>query len=523
VRPCHRCAAFLNGAIRRWIIVLHRLWLRRVARWALVPLLIGLVALRFVHLGADPLPGLTWSGTLYTDEGFYAANAAAWAQTGEWYIEGGFNPAIYLPVWSILLVIGYRIAGVSLASTRATSAILALGVPLLAYVLLASYHRKRAGLLAALILMAHYRLVGLSRLALADVPMTTLVLASLLAWVHALRRRSVLLAALSGVLFVFALLNKTTAVFVLPVLGAALLIERARIRSMLPLVAPWMSAAALCLAVYYLALPVHYPDDYHWLQTELVRRKLGAVFLPLPSAPRQIARMGYYATKSLGGVWTIATAVAVAFVGLDDLRLEGLRNMRMWQSPVPVLGLVWIASMFGLLSVSHYYPPRYLMPMMVSLAMLSAWIIFDAPHSLGGRTLRPAYTVILAAAMLWWAGHLILYLTQPDDSFLRLAQMVKQEAASSTRPPMLLGQIGCSLRLETGIPAISEHLGLYDLEAKLAYYDPTHYVCIDEPEARYRAVIEKRYRLDLVGSYDLYRNYKGAPAHLYRLAPLSGP
>ena len=257
------------------------------------------------------------------------------------------------------------------------------------------------------------------------------------------------------------------------------------------------------------------------MRRELLNARMVPLLLPLREAPRNAARFAYYLAKSLGAVWAFSTGVSLALNWRDDLRANGLRRMTLWSNRPLVLSLVWIASMLALLTTSRYYPPRYVMPMAVPLAILSAWLVLEAPWGAGRRLLRPIYAAILTGVLLWHGSSLAAYVARPDYSYRDLARIVVQELSSADREPYLLGRLGCLLALETGGPAVSEHLGHYDLETKLRRHDPTHLVTVGEVKSEYWSVVERHYRLELGGVYDLYRNYQGEPVYLYRLHPLA--
>src|ERR1700710_1588577 len=81
-----------------------------------------LIALRFFHLDADFPLGISWSGDLYTDEGWYANAAIRDIVSGEWYLPGDFNPAVTLPVGQLLQRAAFGVFGLGLIPARLTGA-----------------------------------------------------------------------------------------------------------------------------------------------------------------------------------------------------------------------------------------------------------------------------------------------------------------------------------------------------------------------------------------------------------------
>src|ERR1700744_1960021 len=89
---------------------LYGLWLAGIA---------ALFALHAMHLRADFPNNSPWMDySKYTDEGWYGKAAIEHFVLGSWYVHGGFNPAVALPVLPALEWGIFRFPGVSLAAAR---------------------------------------------------------------------------------------------------------------------------------------------------------------------------------------------------------------------------------------------------------------------------------------------------------------------------------------------------------------------------------------------------------------------
>ena len=89
--------------------------------WLWLAFLTPLALWRLYALEADFPLGLTSSGELFTDEGWYASSASRHAIGLPWLVNGDFNPAIQMPVGQWLLALVFDVFGASLLSTRGVS------------------------------------------------------------------------------------------------------------------------------------------------------------------------------------------------------------------------------------------------------------------------------------------------------------------------------------------------------------------------------------------------------------------
>jgi len=200
---------------KRW---LYAIWLVLIG---------GFAALHALHLSADFPNHSEWycDWAKYTDEGWYG-NAAIRAHLfGNWYMPGDFNPAAALPVWPFLEWVLFWVTGVTVEAARGLAVAFFFANLLLSYLLLRATGTRWTALLAVTLVVTSPFLYCFSRLAILEPLMTTLTLGALNLAVRLPRlRRPVWASAWIGVLFTLMMLSKTTAIFLLPALGWALVL-----------------------------------------------------------------------------------------------------------------------------------------------------------------------------------------------------------------------------------------------------------------------------------------------------------
>lgn len=201
----------------------------RLRTWLFVAWMVLIGAFAAIHalnLSADFPNHTPWhmDWAKYTDEGWYG-NAAVRAHLfGHWYVRGDFNPAPAVPVWPFLEWILFFFTGVSIQAARALAVVFSFANLLLTYALLRPFGPKWMALLSLTFMVTSPFLYCFGRLAILEPMVTTLALGLLNLAVRLPRvRRPVAVATLIGVLFTLMILTKTTAIFLLPAMGWAML------------------------------------------------------------------------------------------------------------------------------------------------------------------------------------------------------------------------------------------------------------------------------------------------------------
>ena len=190
-------------------------------------LICGFAALHAVHLRADFPNHSPWymDWAKYTDEGWYGNAAIRAHLTGSWYLPGDFNPAPAVPAWPFLEWVLFFFTGVTLQAARGLAVAFFFANLLLSYLLLRSRGPRWMALLALTLLATSPFLYCFSRLAILEPLLIAFTLGALNLAVRLPRLRRPVWASLwIGLLFALMVLTKTTAVFLLPALGWAMLL-----------------------------------------------------------------------------------------------------------------------------------------------------------------------------------------------------------------------------------------------------------------------------------------------------------
>ena len=204
----------------------------------------------------------------YTDEGWYG-NAAIRAHLfGNWYLAGDFNPAPAVPLWPFLEWVLFFFTGVTIQAARGLAVAFFFCNLLLSYLLLRATGPRWVALLALTLIVTSPFLYCFSRLAILEPMLTALTLAALNLAVRLPRlRRPATASVVIGLLFTLMMLTKTTAVFLLPALGWAMLLPLWQNRK---LAARYALAGAGAFAASFglwMALVIHFGlyTDYKYL------------------------------------------------------------------------------------------------------------------------------------------------------------------------------------------------------------------------------------------------------------------
>lgn len=517
--------------------------------------LFALFSLHFPHLLADFPNHSPWMDySKYTDEGWYSNAAIRHFVIGHWYLHGDFNPGVALPVWPLLLAGVFHFTGVSLAADRIL-ALVFFGLDLvLAFLVVRTQAPRWAALLAVTLLATSPFLWAFSRLAILESPLICFLLVS---WLLALRlpgrsarTQTVALAAI-GVLVCLMILTKTTAIFVIP--STVFLVARAslegsqRLRAVGRNVAMVAAAAAVPWCAYYFLLvrPYHrvdyqyFFDANHWPQPTTLLGWLGAVWWALH-----------------GALWispTLCVATVVVFLlalfrksssaaGAHDERsdprtLPGERAARrlgneggqkLWRDPVAAASLLTIAGYVVFIAWHNNPQPRYYQVVFYPVCFLFA--LGTARLLAGLRT-----TSLLHPALFGGAGALGLavavsiagivriagYFRHPEYSLVHAARGIAGYIDQHPGPHRLLLSIsGDNIELMTGVPAICDDYGAWDLPYRIHTYQPGWFAEWNDIDPGTLSDIQSLDSLQPVASFPAFDDPDRNVLVLYRMVPL---
>lgn len=476
----------------------------RLLMAAALALLAALLLLRFVNLDADFPTGITWSGVLYTDEGWYANAATRHVQTGQWYLAGDFNPAVNMPVGQLLHRAAFALSGLSLASARLTEALSFVLVIVLSGLLVRRHFGNRAGVLAALLLAANYVGFAYSRLAIMEPVGMAFVMLALWCGDHARGALAGRWMAVAGLAAAAALLTKSSMLFVLPLLALQAWQngrgwqQRADL-AIVALVLPFFLVGG-----YHLVAALLYPLDYTYFS--LLNVGLRGVDGPVEwlfNVPPQLAGL---AALGFGTLAVPAVLVATVCWLLPEFRRHRL---------VQLLVAYFVVCLLSLTAI-RYGPPRYYLPLLVPLCALAAIAAVQLAARLrerraGGSAWWPALPLAAPVALVLVGGVQIgHYMAQPQYSYRTMATGVADIIRSregSLDDVVLFSDLADGVALVTGIRAVNARIALDPVEVLLARYRPRyillhrHQAAMEEDLAPFGA------RLVELGAWDIYGNY----------------
>ena len=275
---------------------LDRMLPAKVLKGALLFLTLCFSLTRFVHSNADFPLGITWSSVLYTDEGDYAASATRHVLTGQWYLAGDVNKAVYAPVGHVLHRISFALFGLGLSSVRITIVVSFLLLVATTALLIRRSFGDYAALLTALLLTSNYVGFAYSRLATMDLVATFFVVASLYA-AGGLKGKSGLPRLLAAsFLLALGMLTKLNAVLAVPLLAFLAWRSGSSLKERIL----FLIGSGLVIAVLYggyrVVTSILFPDDYAGYNLDTV----GNIFQTFHDWARNVPRRVFVSVEQLG-------------------------------------------------------------------------------------------------------------------------------------------------------------------------------------------------------------------------------
>ena len=253
--------------------------LRQPRLWLIVALLGVLAISRFLFLTADFPTGLTATGVLYTDEGWWSRNAIAWVRDGNWYIDDGYNPIIDLPVLSLLQTLWFKLFDPTLSAARALSATCTVIISALVFLIVRREVKTPLAWLSPLLVLSSYSVFAFGRLALLEMPMMMLILMGLWLITAPVSQRqnhqnNTLRVATSGLLFLGAALTKTTALFTLPIFLSLVWMQASGFKKKIFHLALWLLTIGVVYGLYYVTFVSSQSTDHSYFTSYNVTGKL---------------------------------------------------------------------------------------------------------------------------------------------------------------------------------------------------------------------------------------------------------
>ena len=526
------CRRWMRGFLAelRPLINGHKRWV--FGGWLV---LIGVFAgLHALNLRADFPNHSPWvfDWAKYTDEGWYG-NAAIRAHLfGHWHVAGDLNPAVALPVLPFLEWVLFFATGVTPEAARGLAVAFFFASLLLSYLLLRAHGPRWAGLLAVTLMVTSPFLYCFSRLAILEPMVTAFALGAMNLAVRLARMRRPGMASIwIGLLFTLMALTKTTAVFLLPAVGWALLVELRHERKLALRCAvtalgtfllgygAWMAAVARAGMM----------DDYRYLFAANSFPKPKEIYWPLVSAMWSF-HGGLWADHiliPLAGILVLA-AVAMGWrTGGRDLLLD------------PVFGgsILAVAGFILFMTLQNHPQPRYFTVVaffcfillargaeaMVSLAAAGPFRSLPAAHvagwaAIGLAGLGAGFNCVQTA---YYAAH-------PEYTFVNAAdRLARYMDTHPNGKRLLVSGSGDELSLVNRVPALCDDFvtptkSIPDLAAKVAAYEPGWYAAWNDLDPGTLQDLHVRYSLEQVASFRAFDDKERNRLVLFKLHPLPG-
>jgi len=507
----------------------------------------GFAVLHALHLSADFPNNTPWISdwAKYTDEGWYG-NAAVRAHLfGNWYLRGDFNPAPAVPVWPLLEWVLFSLTGVSIEAARGLAVGFFFANLLLSYWFLRARGPRWMALLAVTFAVISPFLYCFSRLAILEPMLTAFTLAALNLAVRLSRfRRPVLVSAGIGVLFTLMMLTKTTAVFLLPAIGWALLAPLWPQRRLAVRCAAAAAGAFAATFGVWMALVIHAGllGDYEYLFVVNKYPKPAEFYWPLLSL--------WWSFH--GGLWV--DGILIPLAGLVPLcavlAWRSGWSRRLGRNPAFGASLLAVAGYIGFMTYQNHPQPRYyavvaffsfFMVAMGIEALLSAvWVM--EPAGLGGEAEavgssepkpRPVWRgnraailgfAFLGAAMVaaclngeWTAG----FAMRPEYTLVPAARKLTSYIDQHPNGKRLLLSIsGDEISMITHLPAICDDFGTQDLVSKLPDYDPGWFATWNDVDPGTLEDLHSRYSVEQVATFHAFDHPDRNMLVLFKLHPL---
>jgi 4-amino-4-deoxy-L-arabinose transferase-like glycosyltransferase len=494
-------AAESNRVFKRWF---YAAWVVAIAIFA---------ALHALHLRADFPNHSPWmfDWAKYTDEGWYG-NAAVLAHLfGNWYVNGDFNPAVALPVLPFLEWLLFFVTGVTPEAARGIAVALFFADLLLSYWLIRASGPRWAGLLAVTLMVTSPFLYSFSRLAILEAALMAFTLCAMNLAVRLPRMRQPVSTSIGiGLLFTLMMLTKTTAVFLFPAVGWALLMEwRHERKAGLRCAAAALGAFVITYGAWMAAIVRKgFFGDYRYLFFVNDYPKPREIYWPLVSAIWSF-HGGLWADHiliPLAGLLVLAAIVAWWRSGGRDLLLDPVFGASIWATGGYIL----------FMTLQNHPQPRYFVVVaffcfiliarsaeaMVSVATAEPFHLVPEAHIAGWAVIGLA---ALAAAIN--SVRTVHYATHPEYTFVNAAeQLTHYIDAHANGNRLLLSISGDEISLVSHVPALCDDFvapseQIPDLQTKVAVYKPGWYAVWNDLDPGSLQDLHIHYSLEQVASF----------------------
>jgi hypothetical protein len=510
--------------LRRWG---YALWVLAIACFAV---------LHAWHLRADFPNGSPWvfDWAKYTDEGWYGSAAIRAHLFGNWYMAGDFNPATADPVWPFAEWALFFFTGVTVEAARGLAVACFFANLALSYLLLRTrgprFHpadeELSAGtpvwvaLLGVTLLVTSPFLYCFSRLAILEPLQTLLTLAALnLAVRLPSMRRPVLASVWIGLLFALMALTKTTAVFLAPAVGWAMVLPLKSRRRVAVRCAVASACAAAATYGLWLALIAGFglPGDYKYYFFVNTYPRPTDFYWPLVAFWWSFHGMLWvdHSLVLLAGAMVLAAAIA--------WRTEWGR--RLWRDPIFGVSLWAVAGYVLFMTLQDHPQPRYFaVPAFFCFFVVALGVGALLGQAVGWtRRMGWAAAAIAVIAAGVHGAQTIGYATHPEYTWVNAAnQLARYIDTHPNGKPLLVSISGDEITLITHLPTLCDDFGTQDLPSKLARYQPGWYAAWNDLDPGSLDDLHTHFSLEQTASFTAFDDQDRKELVLFKLHPLPG-
>lgn len=507
--PLHGERHSLGTQVKRWV---NPIWILLIGGFAL---------LHFPHLTADFPNHSPWifDFAKYTDEGWWGNAAIRAHLNGNWYLAGDFNPAAAAPAWPLLEWILFFFTGVSMAAARGLAVAIFVVNLGLSYLFLRVSGRRSTAILGLTLLATSPFLYAFSRLAILEPLLIALTLGALNLAVRLPHfRRAAAVSAAIGLMFTAMMLTKTTAVFLLPSIGWAMIAPLWSRRKMaLRCALAAIGTSALTFGIW-MALIAHFRllADYRYLFFVNRYEKPSEFYWPLLSLWWSL-RGSLWADRiliPLAGIVIIAVALA--------WRSEWSARLR--REPVFVSSLLAVLGYILFMTYQNHPQPRYYAVVaFFSFFVLVAGIeaLFSNPKAVTRRRLGLVFLVAAVTAACFNGEWTLDYVRHPEFTFVPAVE--KMTAFIDQHPNgkrLLLSTSSDEITMISHLPTICDDFGTQDLVSKLKVYQPGWFATWNYVDPGTLEDLHNHYSVEQVAGFRALDNPDRNILFLFKLHPL---
>jgi hypothetical protein len=490
-----------------------------------------------MHLRADFPNHSPWymDWAKYTDEGWYGNAAIRAHLTGHWYLPGDFNPAPAVPVWPFLEWVLFFFTGVTLQAARGLAVAFFIANLLLSYLLLRSRGSCWMALLAITLLVTSPFLYCFSRLAILEPMLIAFTLGALnLAVRLPLLRRPIWASLGIGLLFTLMMLTKTTAIFLIPALGWAMLLPvwqagKPVLRCALAAASGFAVSFGLWMA---LVVCLGLLPDFKYLFVVNTYAKPPEFYWPL---------VGSWWSFH-GGLWVDRILIPLAGLVVLGAAMawRSARARKLLLDPVFGASALAVAGYIFFMSYQNHPQPRYFAVVAffsLFLVAQGAEALLDHAASMRDSASRRPWTRLLGWAVIGMAAlaagvngaWTLNYAIHPEYTFVDTARRLTEYIDKHPNGNRLLVSIsGDQITLVTHLPTLCDDFGspkgssMPNLVSKLAFYRPGWYATWNDLDPGTLEDLHSRFSLEQVAGFRAFDDRERNQLVLFKLHPLPG-